>query len=520
MRYKNILIILGIISIIAFTFFYKFIYLKTGTYSPHSPDESNVLFFAKQIIENNEFIWKSQLNERYNVPFFIPRASVEVGKNLYAPMIAPYFVLIIALSSLFEFNHFINSIFGVIGILFFYLLVQYVFKSKKLGLIGAILLAFFPTYALFANTYYDIIPSSVFWIGSLYYFVRFLSEDDYRFSVFCVIFFMISIAIRPPHAFLVMAYLIPLIIYYKKIFTFRNISATLLAGIVCIILFFGINYSVYGSFFSTGRTMTGQNIGKSGVIKTLMRINFNPDAISTAFNNYLLHYETLIFIGGVLGIIRVKQIKSKVTKTLIYSLIPLCIFLLFYFGSNPNFYGFSQTRVDGSLSRYFLPIYVCLIIATVYFLNTLKNRKIKILYVVILIINIFIFTFGGLGSLTNWVLSNEKFCQYNRIVKTTPKKSIFIVKQYDKCIVLDRPVMLMYNSEDLKKRPDLEYLFPLLDIDKDLIPIIQRLHKDGYTIYISTESPSAEKKLREQNFKLIKIKNTPFMYVKDKKCRK
>ena len=310
MSSKNILTILGIIIIISFTFFYKFIYLKTGTYCPHSPDESSALFFANQIIENNKFVWKSQLNERYDVPFFIPRGSVKVGEHLYAPLIAPYFILIIALSLLFKFKHFIVSISGVIGILFFYLLIQYVFKSKKLGLIGAILLAFFPPYVLYANTYLDIIPSSVFWIGSLYYFVRFLSEDNHKFLVFCVLFFIVSIAIRPPHAFLVIAYLIPLIIYHQKIFTFRNFSVALLISIIFMTSFFSINHSVYGSFFSTGRTMIGQDIGDAGVIKTLMRINFNLHAIFTAFNNYLLHYETLIFVGGVLGTILVKKTKN------------------------------------------------------------------------------------------------------------------------------------------------------------------------------------------------------------------
>ena len=139
------------------------------------------------------------------------------------------------------------------------------------------------------------------------------------------------------------------------------------------------------------------------------------------------------------------------------------------------------------------------------------NHKIKILFVTILIINIQVFTFGGLGSLLEMSLSIEKLSEYNQIVKTTPEKSIFIVKQYDKCVILDRPVMLMWNNEDLEKDPDLEYLYPLLDIDEGLVSIIQKLQDDGYTVYISTESPYVEKKLKKENFKIIKIKNTPFM---------
>lgn len=511
MSSKNILIMLGIISLIVFILFYNFIYWEIGTYSPHSPDESNGLFFAKQIIENSEFIWKSQLNERYNVPFFMPRGSVRVGKNLYAPLTAPYFILIIALSFLFKFKYFIVSISGVIGILFFYLLVQYVFKSKKLGLIGAILLAFFPPYVLYTNICVDIIPSLVFWIGSLYYFVRFLNEDDHRFLVLCTLFFIVSIAIRPPHILLAIAYLVPLIMYYKKLFTFRNLSVALSVSVIFVILFFGINHSVYGSFFSTGRTIIGRDIAEAGVIKTLMRIDFNLHAVSRAFNNYLLHYGTLIFVGGVLGIILLKQTNNKMVKTLVYSLIPLSIILLFYFGSNPTFYGFSQTRLQSSLSRYFLPIYVCLIISTVYFLSILKNCKIKTLFITILIVNIQIFTFGSAGSLIDLTLVKEKLYKYNKMVKTTPKKSIFIVKQYDKYIILDRPVMLMWNNEDLEKHPSIEYFYPLLDIDRDLIPIIQKLQNDGYTVYISTESLHAEKKLKKENYKLMKIENTPFM---------
>jgi len=175
----------------------------------------------------------------------------------------------------------------------------------------------------------------------------------------------------------------------------------------------------------------------------------------------------------------------------------LSIFIVVYYGSNPTFYGFLSTRLQSSLSRYFLPVYVFLVILTIYFVDYFRmNKKTKVFFVTSLILTFQIFTLTAAGSLIDLLNTNKRALFINDFVVSTPEKSVFIVKQYDKFVVPYRSVMLMYNEEDLERHPYLLHFYTLLKKD-ELTSIVSELIADDYNVYMSFESESMRKFVSE-----------------------
>lgn len=509
--------------IISFVLF-NLVYIENGQVPATSPDESGMLFFAQNTIEKNKFLWKSELNEKYNSEFFRPRGAVKYKDNLFASRTSIFYSLIVALSKLYRFEFMIVSLLGVFGVAYLFFIIRDLFDSYRTGIIGAILLSIYPPYITYSNSYFDTIPSLVFWLFSIRYYQRFLDTEMAKYLTISIVMFSMSVAIRPPMALLLVFFIPIFLLNYKKFLSKKNILLSTITIVTSIFAFLGINKVLYGSFLITGRAFIGGDLEEVSISAKLLSAIQTIDIFSytIAFKNYLLPYQ-LLLIFGFLGLTLSNKKVNFNSRCFMIGFIILSLFLFLFFGGNPNLTGFHEAQIRGSLSRHFMPLGIMLIIYTSHFMSKIdvplrKSHSVKTiaksvmaLTIVIVLINT---ALTGPASFHTVLDKTERVNSWNDFIKKTPEKSIFIGKSYTIYTVLDRPVFLIYDEHDLKKNPNLNRFYPILDTERDLLPLVDKLVEDGYYLYfIEMDSMKVEKILIKNGYRLKKREELPFWEV-------
>jgi hypothetical protein len=501
---------------------FNLVYIQNNQVPVTAPDESGVLFFAKNILENNQFLWKSELNEKYNSEFFRPRSVSEYKDNLFTPRTSIFYSLILAVSKLYRFEFMVVSLLGVLGVVYLFLIVKNLFDSYRTGIIGAILLSIYPPFLTYANSYFDIIPSLVFWLISLRYYQRFIDNGMVKYLIISIVMFGVSVAIRPPIAIL-LTFFIPITLFnYKKVLSKKNILFSLITIIFTILTFLGINKVLYGSFLSSGRSFIGSEVGGSGFGSKLTRIIIVTElsVYPIAFKNYLLPYS-LLFVLGLTGLILVFRNNHK-SKQFGIGFVTLALFLFLFFGGNPTQAGFYNAQIRGSLSRHFIPIGITLIIYASYFITKIEiyiNKshlaKITKTFMAFAIVTVLLITsLNGPASLDTVLHRTGYITHWVEFADLAPEKSVFVGKRQTTPIALKKPVLLIFDKDDLVENPNLNRFYPIIDLEKELLPLFDNLEQDGYTIYITAESERAKEILLKNGYAFRKHEGTPFLETK------
>ncbi len=468
-----------------------------------NPDESSLIFTAKNIEQNGEIFWSSELNEKYATSYFHPRGMLETRKNTYITKYSVYFSILSSLSFIFSFNMFLIPMISFMGLVFFYMFLKDLF-TEKIGIIGTLLLGIFPSYMLYSQVHMDIIPAISFWFGALFCFNRFLKDNKLRYLVLSMVFFTLTVVIRTPLIIAGLSFLFPTLVHFKKFLNYKAVIVISATVFLLVLLYLGIYREIFGSFVETGRTTNFSLSHEKSLAKTFMIPKIRLEPMMTNFTTYFLKYCPIISSIGVLGIFSI-VLKRKYLRLWILSLILLSVYLFLIHGRTSGGCGFGTTAIQSSYSRYFLPIHVLLVIGTSYaFYYLFKKRKyIRIPLITVLIVFIFLFSFdtGTRGIVDIKTYMNE--AQETKLkIKNTHEKSVFLVKMSDKIIIDARPIFLCQDFENGKR-----------DID-ELLRVINLLKKDGYTIYFSENLENLTKELVKHDITLIDIEEFPFYKLK------
>jgi hypothetical protein len=471
-------------------------------------------------------MWKSELNERYNTNFFRPRSAVEYGHNTYIPRTSIFYSLIIAITKLYGFDFFVPLL-GVLGVAYLIFIARDLFESYNIPIVGGMLLAVYPPYLTYSNSYFDIIPSLVFWLISIRYYQKFIQIGAMKNLVLSIIMFSVSIGIRPPMAIFVIFFISITLLNYKKFLGLRNIGLSSIIIFLSFLIYFGMNNVLLGSFFGSGRLLIGSGEVENKIFSNLINVFkvIDPFAYSTAFKNYVLPYSILLFLGLLGTFLAYKKEDDKKKKNFIISLLFLALFLFFIFGGNSTLTGFNKAHVRGSLSRLFLPIGIIMILYTSYFifegipgLKKSKLKKIsKVFFAVSIVISHFSILLTGPSSFSTVLTKTNKVNEWQKFVKTTPENSIIIGKANTIYAVLDRPILLIYDNHDFEENPNLIKFYPIMYIEDNLLTFIKQLRKDGYVIFLTTNSFRAKEVLLKNGYKLKKTSQSDFLELVESK---
>jgi hypothetical protein len=493
-----------ILSFFSLFLFYLFLFIIFPVDAPNSPDESQLSFFLNNYLETGNLTWESKLNNEFDTVYFRPRGTVEIEKNLYVPQISTYFIILTAIYSVFIPLKFFLFYMAFLGIIFFFLFVKEII-NKSAGLIAMGFFAILPSYLFYSLTLSDIVPSLFFLLSSLFLLIKFKNTKKFNFLGLGLILFLLGIMIRVQNIIFFIIFIPIILTNYRHIINKKNISG----GIIILfstILILTINKISYDSFLSTGRMLIGKTSAERGLINKLVLYGINFNNILTTLKNHIISYSPPLFLLSLLGFI--SSLKNKIipNKKIIWAIFCIFLFSLIYYGSNDTFYNFYVVGIQGSMARYFLPLYFFSILFATTFIFIIKNKHLKVLLIFILLMGTLLFSFAENDSFTRIIKNKEKGIEINQWANSQSENSVFLVKELDKYLMPNKNIMLIYEKEDLEKHPNLESFYPLI-VPSEGIKIINDLHEKGYIIYLTTSKNQIKNILLEKGIVLNKENN-------------
>jgi hypothetical protein len=297
----------------------------------------------------------------------------------------------------------LTPFFSILGLIFFYLLINYLFKNKSIALISTILLSFFPAWLYYSarGFYHNILFISLLIIGLYCLFKSFnlrkLPITNYQLvttdSLYLISGFLIGLAIITRTAEIVWLSFTVLLIF---ILNFKRIHwpgfILFLSGLwLPALLLLYYNQILYGVFISAGYRAIIPAGGvieamRSGILFQILITPFGFNLKATLLNAFNYLYQLLPYwsapaiIGGFLfAILPTHIIKINYKTRIIYLIyfIFITAYLLLFYGS----WQFSD-RIDRqtlslgtSYLRYWLPIYIL----AIPFLATLIWQLVKLI---------------------------------------------------------------------------------------------------------------------------------------------
>lgn len=382
-----------------------------------SPDETANYFFSKEFAETGQ------------LSYFDPAAVI--GDNMVMPRslrsdagwVKPVSFLGIALTygsigSILGSRviPYLTPFFAAWGIIFFYLLINRIFNSKRVGLISAFLLASFPVYIYYTvRSMFHNVLFIVFLIIGFYFFtvalgekrkIKIFEEIKTKFLTFKFerrrtvqivmallsgIFIGLAIITRTSEVLWLLPILGIIWLFYARRFGLIKFFVFLAGVIIALMPVVYWNTVLYQNSFRGGynemnrsldeissastEVLSSKGISKFEQYKAyyhtikdnIFYFGFKKEQSIDMFNHYIIDmFPVLVYLGlfGLLLLIA-RNIKHFEKKYLVYVLvwITLGLILVFYYGSwkfndNPNPDSYT---IGNSYTRYWLPIYLMLL---------------------------------------------------------------------------------------------------------------------------------------------------------------
>lgn len=505
-----------------------------------SPDETANYFFTKLYVETGDL----RVYEKYNLvadDLVHPR-SFRSDNGVLKPVSFLGMILIYgSIAKVFGLAvlPYLTPLLGALGIVFFYFLIKEIF-SRKVALVAAALLTFFPPYIYYsARSFFHNVPFTVFWIIGMYFVVRMIKQKDYTNDISTLIknkiivqkfiwsslggfFIGLTLLTRTSEAiWLLPMLLIIWLLNLRRVDWFKFVIFLCFTWLALLPMFFW-NQALYGSAFSGGysemntsiQSLVKVSIGGSGpsqifskVRDTIFYFGFNPVMSVKMAYHYFAEMFYWMFWPAALGLILLlTQIKKWKRRHLTYlaAAVPVLIILILYYGSwkfndNPDPTRFT---IGNSYTRYWLPVYLAAIPLAAFFLRQfsrwlfrrsrlLSRLGLSFILGIIAVISVNFVVFGSEEGLMYNLNNNSVDRQiYNKVLAQTEPEAIIITRYHDKIFWPERRVILgtltddnmdVYYEKLLKLTP--VYYFNFTFLEKDVKYLNEnKLIKFGFNI--------------------------------------
>ncbi|MEI7620289.1 MAG: glycosyltransferase family 39 protein, partial [Candidatus Falkowbacteria bacterium] len=240
---------------------------------------------------------------------------------------------------------FLTPIFGGIGIIFFYLLVKKLFSSRRIALISAALLTFFPVYIYYSSrSMFHNVLFIVLTIMGLYFLssllekrnekIRFLAWKfntvDFFNAALAGFFFGLAVMTRMSELLWLAPALFIVFIFYLRRFNLFRLSILISFFILALLPMACWNQALYGSFTSGGYTEMNQSLSSIATVSsssssigemakkvgsTIFYFGFKPKQSLTMFYNYVIlmfpWLAALASLGFIWLLANFKKFKKK-----------------------------------------------------------------------------------------------------------------------------------------------------------------------------------------------------------------
>ncbi|MEI7452421.1 MAG: glycosyltransferase family 39 protein [Candidatus Falkowbacteria bacterium] len=488
------------LAVIFFIMSASFNYLKQSSdfVKWNSPDETANYFFTKLYAETGDL----RSYEKFNLTAddLIHPRSVRSDDGVLKPvsflgMILLYGTIakIVGVGVL----PYLTPLLGAIGIISFYLLVKEIF-SRKIALISAVLLTFFPPYIYYsARSFFHNVPFVVLAVMGFYFVARFLRQKDYEvtnhplaknkivaqkfiWSALAGFFIGLALLTRTSEAiWLLPTLFVVWVCNLGRVDWFKFAIFFCFIWLALIPMFFW-NQALYGSAFASGYSemnTTVQSLVKTGVSgarpsailtkvrDTIFYFGYNPKQSFKMAYHYFVEMFYWIFWPAVLGFLlllfQIKKWKGR-HYTYFIAAIPVVLILILYYGSwqfsdNPDPTRFT---IGNSYTRYWLPVYLMAIPLASFFLFQFSRwffRRSRFLHRVglafilgiIAVLSVNFVLFGSEEGLM-YALNNNTIDRtiYDHVLAQTEPEAVIITRYHDKILWPERRVILGTLTDD------------------------------------------------------------------------
>jgi hypothetical protein len=356
------------------------------------------------------------------------------------------------------------------------------------------------------------VPTTVFYLLSLYCFFRFVNSEKSHYLGLAGLFFVFSAFLRDANAVVYIAGYIPLLFIFRNRLNLRAFRAGSLSLALAFIPFVFTNKVTYGGLLSTGRS--------TAIAKQLEMgqpfIPFSIEDLSTVTYHHILSFLPVLALLGILGMIAAHKLSTpKERRTRVAFLVSILVVMattIIVYGSRPNLFGFGTGWLFSSPTRYFLPIYIFLVVYTASLIQYLCARvnsfgKIIAVFIVLaLAVSFFNLSFDNAGrSLPQSRNSVIRLSYQAATIDSLPQDSVIFTQKGDKIVFPSREAAIVFTEEALREHPFYPLRLPIVDIRSDVLPVIDELLDDGKSVYVTAEAEELITALRAERYEMVEI---------------
>jgi 4-amino-4-deoxy-L-arabinose transferase-like glycosyltransferase len=408
MRNKTIEIIFLILLLAVVFFLYNILNLSSDRWT-FSPDSQDTFVFSRVLLESGHSWYQSELNNQYNTTCFWPSLTdyesspSPNGQITGSRFVGLYFVVALGhlLGNLGPF--FIVSLTGVISVVFFYLIVRELYGFKTAAL-SSLFFGLSPSMIYFGNMLFSNIVALSLFMGGFYFLVKAVRNVNTRiYYLFAAIFLIFSIWVRYDYIFPVGLSLIYFLWHWRRLnrkYIFQSALCLLGIGtIVCLTQYLATG-SIIGYFWGWGESTFGQAVSET-FIKYPTRM-FDPAVIYNNTTQYIFHITPFLTIFGILGM--VQYLRDRKGDLFLLTWLIITAFITYYYGKNPDYWGYDRNWNFTSYTRYFLPVFTGLaLFSGVFFYRLYQYLQIsgKVVRNIMIILVILVFMVSSLNYTIN-----------------------------------------------------------------------------------------------------------------------
>lgn len=510
---RKIHLSLLIIWLVVFLFYSYLAFAVPHRNSFLSPDENNTYCVAKQIRTRNTVYLHSHLNEKLGMKIFRGRLYVEAGKNRYTAFNSLGLSFLVAGGMYLGLAFFVVPFLASLGAIGIYLVLKEM-AGERAGLMASALYGLLPTNVFISNQILDATPSFSMYLVSLGCILAATKRKSVFLPAISGTALGLCFFIRQANAIYIIA-LLALLFTLRKKLDMRQWSAFLATAGTMALATMTMNKLVYGSLYRSGQ-IAGS---KGGPFQTIFpKMDFN--AVLNSLSNHLVAYLPLLLVLGIVGFVLACKGKPGTSmKALNTFMASLAVLTVVSYASRSGTWSFSTYSITSSMARYFIPLYAVVIIyASLYLEYALRRgRKTAVLLVLTVTLCMYaLFTFGDLEymNLQRLVTRAETIGQAKAsLLASFDQPIVVFTKHCDKDLYDDVQVGLCYTREDVAREPDIKALFPIVDIEREVLPAIDHLLEDGYLVLAASDCPELLVTLTERGYRTSRSEEYNSLYV-------
>ncbi|MEM3154157.1 MAG: glycosyltransferase family 39 protein [Candidatus Woesearchaeota archaeon] len=467
---------------IALLFFITYAY---GNFLPpywRAPDETANIFFSKLYANTYLLTFEEQLND-LTFGGVGPRHSRNVNSTVYPAG----FIGMPATYGLFErlipnSMFFITSIFGVLTVLFIYLIAREII-NEEYAYISAIMLFFTAPFWYFSTVMYNNVPALALFIGGSYYLLKALQEDKWPQYILMGIFFGATILMR--YEFLLFITLPLALVFITKPSHWKRTHKFLTVGCIMLIFFTPVlifNAKILGNPLNVSyMSLVGEHKEtfwekmKHKIRAYILPNQLIPERIRESASRYIFRFFVPFWILALPGIAIAFHAYRDALKKHKHFLIFLAAYLLLavaYFGGG-RFHGSDKPIpiIHSSFVRYWMGWYVLAILLCTFNALALRNRVLRTGFLVMLaVINISILFHPQEGMLTNYSSTHAFSRIPAEVAKVTEPEALIFGDYWGKWVYPTRN-MTAYASPQSKPFDAQTFASMLCGVHKKGIPV-------------------------------------------------